>query len=84
LGHYGCWDGPDAKKILDDAKVVFENFWNFFEKNRDKLGDINYLEKTLVQKYLPKSKTVERVGEVFAQVVITWLRDGFKHYYNIQ
>jgi glyoxylase-like metal-dependent hydrolase (beta-lactamase superfamily II) len=84
LGHYGCWDGPDAKKILDDGKLVFENYWNFLDKNRDKLNDINYLTKTLVQKYLPKSKTVERVGEVFAQVVITWLRDGFKRYYKIQ
>lgn len=83
LAHYGCWDGPDAKNILDEAKQVFENFWGFFEANRDKLDDIDYLTKSLVQKYIPESKSVERAGEAFATMLITWLRDGFKHYYHI-
>ncbi|MGP3667722.1 MAG: MBL fold metallo-hydrolase [Candidatus Bathyarchaeota archaeon] len=83
LGHYGCWDGDDAKNILSEAKKVFENFWNFFETNRNKLDDLNYLTKTLVQKYLSKSKTLERVGEIFATIVVRWLRDGFKYYYKI-
>jgi glyoxylase-like metal-dependent hydrolase (beta-lactamase superfamily II) len=83
LGHYGCWEGPDAKNLLDDAKQVFENFWGFFDANRDKLDDIAYLTKSLVEKYMSESKTVDRVGEAFATVVITWLRDGFKHYHHI-
>ena len=83
LAHYGCWDGSDAKTILEDAKKVFESFWNFFEANRDKLDDIDYLTKELMEKYLSKSKIIQRIGEVFAKFVITWLRDGFKHYYKI-
>lgn len=82
LGHYGCWNGADAKNILNEAKKVFENFWSFFEANKDKLDDINYLTKTLIQKYLSKSKTLERVGEAFAKIVVTWLRDGFKYYHK--
>ncbi len=83
LGHYGCWDGSDAKNLLGDAKQVFENFWGFFEANKDKIDDIEYLTNSLVQKYIPESKAVERVGAAFAQVVMTWLRDGFKHYHHI-
>jgi len=82
LGHYGCWNGADAKNILNEAKKVFENFWSFFEANKDKLDDINYLTKTLIQKYLSKSKTLERVGEAFATIIVTWLRDGFKYYHK--
>ncbi|MEM3563152.1 MAG: MBL fold metallo-hydrolase [Candidatus Jordarchaeaceae archaeon] len=83
LGHYGCWDGPDAKNILNDAKKVFEGFWGFFEANKNRLNDIEYLTNSLVQKFLPESKAIARVGPAFAQVVITWLRDGFKHYSHI-
>jgi len=83
LAHYGCWTGPDAKNILAEAKKVFENFWNFFEENKDKLDDLDYLTNTLVKKYLSNSQIIQKTGMVFAQIVISWLRDGFKHYYKI-
>ncbi|MBS7279421.1 MAG: MBL fold metallo-hydrolase [Candidatus Freyarchaeota archaeon] len=79
LGHYGCWDGADARRILAEAREVFEKFWNFFDQNRDKLDDVDYLRKTITQKYLPNSKVVERVGEAFPMLLATHMRDGFKY-----
>nr|MDO8079471.1 MBL fold metallo-hydrolase [Candidatus Freyarchaeota archaeon] len=79
VGHFGLWDGSDAKNILNEAKKVFDNYWNFFQENKDKLDDIDYLRKTITQKYLPKSKAVERVGEAFPMLLATHMRDGFKY-----
>ncbi|MFB0563455.1 MAG: MBL fold metallo-hydrolase [Candidatus Lokiarchaeia archaeon] len=79
LGHYGCWDGDDAKNILDEAREVFEKFWAFFDENRDKLDDVDYLRKGITEKYLSESKVVERVGEAFPMLLASHLRDGFKY-----
>lgn len=82
MGHYGLWDGSEAKNMLSEAKQVFDNFWNFMEKNRDMLDDVDYLKKSLVQRFLSKSKVVERVGEAFAGLIATQIRDGFKYSYK--
>ncbi len=79
LGHYACWDGADAKNILAEAKEVFEKFWSFFDENRDRLDDVDYLRKGITQKYLSESKVVERVGEAFPMLLASHLRDGFKY-----
>ncbi|MHA1712012.1 MAG: MBL fold metallo-hydrolase [Candidatus Freyarchaeota archaeon] len=83
LGHFGCWDGDDAKNIISEAREVFHKFWKFFEENVDKLDDIDYLANTALERYLKDSEVIKRVGMDFAKVVITWLRDGFKKYKKI-
>lgn len=80
LAHYGCWDGHDAENMLDDAKQVFENFWNFFEANRDRLDDTDYLAKALTERYLPEASPA--FAEL-ASVVIGELRDGFRQYHRL-
>lgn len=78
VGHYGLWDGSDAKKILDEAKTVFDNYWNFFEENIDKLDDVGYLSKSIIQKYLSKSKERERPGKSLIMLLVG-MREGFKY-----
>jgi glyoxylase-like metal-dependent hydrolase (beta-lactamase superfamily II) len=78
VAHYGLWDGSDAKKILDESKTVFDNFWNFFEDNRDKLDDTGYITKSLIQKYLSKSKEKDRPGKSLLMLLIG-MREGFKY-----
>ncbi len=81
LAHYGCWDGPDAENMLDDARRVFENFWNFFEANRDRLDDTSYLATSLIEKYLAEADpALAGIGSV----IIGELRDGFKQYYHLR
>lgn len=80
LAHYGCWDGHEAKNILDEARLVFDNFWNFFDANRDRLDDVNYLAASLMNRYLPDAKPASAGVVVF---LVGWLRDGFKRYYHL-
>jgi glyoxylase-like metal-dependent hydrolase (beta-lactamase superfamily II) len=81
LAHYGCWDALDAENILDEARLVFDNFWNFFETNRDRLDDVNYLAASLMERYLPDAKPASAEIGIF---LVGWLRDGFKQYYHLR
>jgi len=80
LGHYGMYYGPDVKKILDEARTMYGQVWRFLDENVDKLGDIEWVTNSVIERYMPNSKTVARVGMIFAMAVVNWLIDGYKTY----
>lgn len=77
LAHYGCWDGADARNLLADASQAFEDFWGFFQANKERLDDTGYLASSLTQRYLPAASP--DMAHV-AGLIISELRDGFREY----
>jgi len=75
LGHYGMYYGPDVKEILDEARTMHEQVWRFFDDNVDKLGDVEWIAKILID---PNSETIKRIGMDFALATLTWMIDGYK------
>lgn len=43
LAHFGYIYGDEAKTILDETVSVYEWWWELFEKNTDRLDDMDYL-----------------------------------------
>ncbi len=43
LAHFGYIYGDEAKSILDEAVSAYEQWWQLFEKNIDKLDDTGYI-----------------------------------------
>ena len=78
LGHYGMHYGPDVKEILDEARTIYEQVWKFFDDNVDKLGDVEWITKSVIEKFMPNSETLKRTGMIFAMAVGNWLIDGYK------
>lgn len=83
LGHYGMYYGADVKNILDEAKEAWEKTWKVFDDNKDKLGDLEYMTKTVIDAVMPNSETIKRTGMMFAQGIVHWLIDGYKMYKKI-
>jgi len=83
LGHYGMFYGPDVKEILDEARTMYEQVWKFFNDNVDKLGDLEWLTNSMIEKFMPNSETVKRVGTMFAMAVVNWAIDGYKMCKNL-
>lgn len=63
---------------------MFDGYWNFLEQNRNKLDDAEHLRKEMIKRFLSKSKTVERVGKAFAQLIAADMRDGFECCYKMK
>jgi len=78
LGHYGMYYGPDVKEILDEARTRYEQVWKFFDDNVDKLGDVEWIANNAIEKFMPNSETVKRIGMIFALAMVQWLIDGYK------
>jgi glyoxylase-like metal-dependent hydrolase (beta-lactamase superfamily II) len=47
LAHFGCVCGIEAKSILDDAVATCNTWWQWFERNADRLGHTTYLLKAM-------------------------------------
>ena len=43
LAHFGCLYGSEAKNILDEAVETCNTWWQWCERNEDRLSDTNYL-----------------------------------------
>ena len=43
LAHFGCLCGSEAKSILDEAVETCNTWWQWCERNEDRLSDTNYL-----------------------------------------
>ncbi|MDH5702086.1 MAG: MBL fold metallo-hydrolase [Candidatus Bathyarchaeota archaeon] len=78
LGHYGMFYGPDVKHVLDEARTMYEQVWRFFDDNVDKLVDLEWITNSMIEKFMPNSKTVKRIGTMFAMAVVNWAIDGYK------
>ncbi len=83
LGHYGMFYGPDVKEILDEARTMYEQVWKFFNDNVDRLGDLEWITNSMIEKFMPNSETVKRVGTMFAMAVVNWAIDGYKMCKNL-
>ena len=62
LGHYGMYYGPDVKEILGEAGTRYEQVWKFFDDNVDKLGDVEWIANNLIEKVMPNSEIIKRIG----------------------
>lgn len=78
FGHFGMYHGPDVKDVLDEARRIHEQAWEFFEENHEKLDDVEWITNHLVDNYMPDSETIEDLPDVFALTIVGWLIDGFK------
>ena len=78
LGHYGMYYGSDVKEMLDEARTMYEQVWEFFDDNVDKLGDVEWIANNAIEKFMPNSETVKRIGMIFALAMVHWLIDGYK------
>jgi glyoxylase-like metal-dependent hydrolase (beta-lactamase superfamily II) len=78
LGHYGMYYGSDVKEILDEARTIYEQVWEFFDDNVEKLGDVEWIANNAIEKFMPNSETVKRIGMIFALAMVHWLIDGYK------
>lgn len=47
LAHFGCVYGIEAKRILDDAVDTCNTWWQWFERNADRLSHTSYLLKAM-------------------------------------
>jgi glyoxylase-like metal-dependent hydrolase (beta-lactamase superfamily II) len=74
LGHYGMYYGPDVKGILDEARTMFEQVWNFFNDNVDKLWNVEWIANNFID---PNSDYIKRVGMTFALSTINWMIDAY-------
>ena len=54
LAHFGYICGDEAKSILDESLRVFEQWWEIFEKNEDRLNDTGYLAKIIDKEAKPE------------------------------
>jgi glyoxylase-like metal-dependent hydrolase (beta-lactamase superfamily II) len=43
LAHFGCLYGTEAKSFLDKAVETWRRWWQFFERNADRLDDVGAL-----------------------------------------
>jgi glyoxylase-like metal-dependent hydrolase (beta-lactamase superfamily II) len=49
LAHFGYIYGNEAKDILDEAVASYEQWWKLFERNVDRLDDIDYMQQVTVR-----------------------------------
>jgi glyoxylase-like metal-dependent hydrolase (beta-lactamase superfamily II) len=53
LAHFGCMYGSEAKSILDEAVEVCGTWWQFYERNADRLSDTDYLIQAMRKEINP-------------------------------
>jgi glyoxylase-like metal-dependent hydrolase (beta-lactamase superfamily II) len=47
LAHFGCIDGNDAKSILKEAVETYQIWWQWYERNAERLSDTDYLLQSM-------------------------------------
>ncbi|MBA7644339.1 Hydroxyacylglutathione hydrolase [subsurface metagenome] len=83
IAHFGYIYGDEAKSILDEAVSVYEKWWNLYEENVDKLDDMDYMTKILLNENLLTRAGMGQFPEMLIHGTITWLASGFRIYKNI-
>ncbi|MFW9914513.1 MAG: MBL fold metallo-hydrolase [Candidatus Thorarchaeota archaeon] len=55
LSHFGYITGDEARTILDEARMILDQYWGIFEtaEQEDKLADIKYIIELLKQELQP-------------------------------
>ena len=59
LAHYGYIYGDEAKGILDESVTNYEQWWQLFEKNVDKLDDVDYMVEVVLKEMNPDFPDLE-------------------------
>jgi glyoxylase-like metal-dependent hydrolase (beta-lactamase superfamily II) len=49
ISHFGYIYGDEAKTVLDEAVLTCETWWRLFEKNADKLDDVDYMFEAVMR-----------------------------------
>ena len=52
-GHFGYIYGSEARSILDEAVETCDTWWQFYERNADRLNDTDYLLQAMRKEINP-------------------------------
>jgi glyoxylase-like metal-dependent hydrolase (beta-lactamase superfamily II) len=83
LSHFGYIYGDEAKHILDEALQVCQAWWQVFDKNSDKLVDIDYLLETIMREInpgVPDMKLLSLKLRVLFALMTGWRKLARKSY----
>lgn len=75
LAHFGYIYGDEAKSILDDAISVYELWWELFERNADRLDDIDFLLELVSREtnlVYPEFTVVDTKLKVLSALLTGW------------
>lgn len=75
LAHFGYIHGAESKQILDEALQVHETWWQLFDENADKLGDINHMLETVmkvIKPSIPEIKILSLKLKVLFALMTGW------------
>lgn len=53
LAHFGCIQGDKAKRTLDEARATCDTWWNLYDRNADRLDDIDYMMEAVLKEINP-------------------------------
>ncbi len=59
LTHFGCISGSEARTILDESVENCNRWWQWIEKNRDRLSDTGYLLRAMRAEINPIIPTIQ-------------------------
>lgn len=62
MAHFGYIYGSEAKGILDEAVSTYETWWQLFERNADKLDDVDALLETVIDELDPEFEEFQIVS----------------------
>jgi glyoxylase-like metal-dependent hydrolase (beta-lactamase superfamily II) len=75
LAHFGYIYGDEAKLILDEGLEVCDTWWQLFDKNAEKLDDIEYMIETIMQEISPDVPDIKILSlklKVLFTLMTTW------------
>jgi len=58
LAHFGCIYGSEAKSILDEAVETCNIWWQFYERNAERLSDTGYLLQAMRKEINPGTPVI--------------------------
>ena len=61
-GHFGCTTGEDARVGFDKSVEIFHLWWEFYERNANRLDDLNYLVTRMREEINPQPPQVTLIS----------------------
>lgn len=86
LAHFGYIYGDEAKHILDEALQVSETWWQLFDKNAEKLADIDYMLETVMGEINPGVPDIKMLSfklKVLFALMTGWRKLARKGYQSV-
>lgn len=86
LAHFGYIYNAEAKKILQEALSVFNQWWNLLEQNVKNLGDMDYMLDIIIKEIISKQYGEVIISDLSPSEVelmkfaLGWIIEGYKMY----